>query len=321
MFASYCKKFTGLFPLWVVLVSALSYLYPDPVKPWGAYVPYYLAIVMLCMGLTMQAADFKLVFSSPRDVMWGVIPRFVIMPFVGFSIAKLMGLPPALAAGLILVGCCPSAVASNVMTFLSKGDTPLSVTVSSVNTILAPLLTPALFLLLAGSIVPVNAQAMLIDIAKVVLLPITIGVVIRQLLNAAVEKIMPALPSISTISLLFIIGTGVAMNAGRLASVAIVAFLAVVLHNAFGLLLGYLTARKLGGLSLHKAKAITFEIGMENSGLAVGLALAHLDPMAAIPGAIFSAWHNLTGSALASYWSGKAEKEAAATGEAPSAEV
>lgn len=301
-----CKLITGYFPLWVVVGSALAYFYPDPVKPLGAYVPYYLGIVMLSMGLTMTVGDFKLVLSRPRDVVWGVVPRYLIMPLVAFAIAKLLGLSPALSAGLILVGCCPSAVASNLMSFLSKGDTALSITVSSVNTILAPVLTPAIFLLLAGSMVPVDSGAMLADIAKVVLFPICMGLAIRRLFDQYIHKILFLMPAISTIALMFIITTGVAMNAGRLANVAVLAFAAVALHNASGLLLGFLTARKLGGLSMYKSKAIAFEIGMENSGLAVALAIAHLDPMAAIPGAIFSAWHNLTGSALATYWAKRA---------------
>lgn len=304
-----CKLITGYFPLWVVLGSILSYFYPAPVKPLGVYVPYYLGIVMLSMGLTMTVDDFKLVLSRPKDVIWGVIPRYLIMPLVALTVSKVLDLPPALAAGLILVGCCPSAVASNLMSFLSKGDTALSITVSSVNTILAPVLTPALFLFLAGSMVPVNTQAMLLDIAKVVLFPICMGLLIRRLFDQYIQRILIIMPAISTISLMFIITTGVAMNAGRLASVAFLIFAAVALHNACGLLLGFYTARKLGHLNKYKSKAIAFEIGMENSGLAVGLALAHLDPIAAIPGAIFSAWHNLTGSALATYWAKNASED------------
>lgn len=307
--AKILKLFTGYFPLWIVVVSFISFQYPEPVKPLGKYVPYYLGIVMLAMGLTMLPQDFKLVLLRPKDVIVGVIPRYVIMPFVAFGIAKILSLPPELAAGLILVGCCPTGVASNVMTFLAKGDTALSITVSSVNTVIAPFLTPAIFLLLAGSLVPIQTEAMLIDIAKVVLLPISLGVIIRMAANDVIKKIEPAFPAISAIALLLIIGSGVAMNASRLASVAFIAFVAVVLHNGLGLLLGFLTARKLAGMSLYKSKAITFEIGMENSGLAVALALAHLDPLAAIPGAIFSVWHNLTGSGLSTYWGKKKETE------------
>lgn len=300
---------TRFFPLWIVLFVVVSYTNPEPFKVLPKFVPYFLGAVMLFMGLTMSLDDFKLVFKQPKNVIAGIVLRYIIMPFVGFGVATLLGLPPALAAGLILVGCCPSGVASNVMTFLSKGDTALSITVSSFNTVLAPVITPMVFLLLAGSIVPVDAGAMLIDIAKMVLLPVGLGIALNMCATKVIEKINPYLPGLSTLMLLLIIIAGTAVNANRLMSVAIIAFLAVAMHNAIGLLLGYLGARAVG-MNLFQAKGITFEIGMENSALAMTLALAYLDPIAAIPGAIFSVWHNLTGSALATYWGRKAEREA-----------
>ena len=309
MIGKLCRLITGYFPLWVVLGSITFFLYPDLIKSQGKYVSYYNSIILLSMGLNMKVDDFKLVLSRPKDVLWGVIPRYCIMPLVAFSIAKMMGLPPALAAGLILVGSCPSALASNVMTFLSKGDIALSVTVSSVNTVLAPFLTPMIFLFLAGSMVAVNADALLLDIVKMVMLPIALGVGLRMFASKYVEKALPYLPVISTTSLLMIVFAGTALNADRLASVAAVAFAAVALHNGLGLLLGYITARKVAKMDMRRAKAITFEIGMENNALAIALALAHLDPLAAIPATIFNVWHNLTGSALATYWSKQADAE------------
>jgi len=299
---------TRFFPVWIVLFVLVSYINPEPFKVLPKYVPYFLGSVMLFMGLTMQLDDFKLVFKQPKNVISGIVLRYLIMPFVGFAVAKALGLPPALAAGLILVGCCPSGVASNVMTFLSRGDTALSITVSSFNTVLAPFITPLMFLLLAGAMVPVNVEAMLVDIAKMVLLPVGLGIAINMFATEYINKIKPYLPGFSTLMLLLIIIAGTAVNASRLASVAGIAFLAVALHNGFGLLLGYLGARMVG-MKLHQAKGITFEIGMENSALAMTLALAYLDPIAAIPGAIFSVWHNLTGSTLATYWGRKADQQ------------
>ncbi|CAB1247820.1 bile acid:sodium symporter family protein [Clostridium sp. WLY-B-L2] len=309
MIKKICKLITGYFPVWVVIGSVLAFLFPTHVKPLSAYTAWYLGTVMLCMGLTMTTNDFKLVFSRPLDVLWGVVPRFLIMPFVAFAISKILHLPAPIAAGLILVGCCPSAVASNVMTFLSKGDEALSITVSSVNTVLAPVLTPALFLFLAGSMVKVNTASMLLSILKSVVIPVCLGVLIRRIADKPVQKVVEYVPVISTIALMFIITTGIAVNAENLAKIAFIAFLAVALHNATGLFLGYNAARRLGKLSKRKSKAIAFEIGMENSGLAVTLALMNLDPLCAIPGAIFSAWHNVTGSALASYWAKRADKD------------
>ncbi|MDR3562271.1 MAG: bile acid:sodium symporter family protein [Negativicutes bacterium] len=300
------KVITKLFPLWVIVFAATAFLSPDPFKPYGQYIPYLLGVVMLGMGLTMSLDDFKLVLTRPKDVIYGVVLRYVIMPGVAFLVAKLLGLPPSLAAGLILVGACPSGTASNVMTFIAKGDTALSVTISSINTILAPLLTPFIFLFLAGTIIPINAEALLLDILKIVLFPIALGVIIRMAATDFVNRTMVIIPLISVVSIIAIISIVVALSAAKLASVAAIAFLAVALHNGLGLGLGYGGSRAVG-MAHKKAKAVAFEIGMENSGLAVALAIAHLDPVAAIPGAIFSVWHNLTGSVLAGYWAAKEE--------------
>jgi BASS family bile acid:Na+ symporter len=299
------KKFVGMitkfFPIWVVLFSAIAFLNPAPLKPFSAYIPWLLGLVMLGMGLTMTPQDFKLVLMRPKDVAFGVVLRYLIMPLVAFGVAKILELPSSLAAGLILVGCCPSGTASNVITFIAKGDTALSVTISSVNTILAPLLTPFIFLALVDTVIPIQASALLIDILKIVLLPIIIGVMLRIFFSRAVEHVMIFIPLVSIASIVFIIAIIIALSVTTLASVATIAFLAVVIHNALGLGLGY-GASRFAGMSHKKAKAVSCEVGIENSGLAVALAIAHLDPIAAIPGAIFSVWHNMSGSLLASYW-------------------
>lgn len=293
-----------LFPLWVVLFAGIAFFFPDPFKPLGSYISLLLGLVMLGMGLTMTPEDFKLVFTRPKDVAFGVVLRYVIMPLIAFTVAKVLGLPPLLAAGLILVGVCPSGTASNVMTFIAKGDTALSVTISSVNTILAPLLTPFIFLWLAGTLIPIQAGALLVDILKIVLLPIILGLVLRALFADFVKRVMVIIPLISVVAIIAIIAIVVALSAAKLATVAGIAFFAVILHNSFGLGLGY-GASRMFGMTHKKSKAVAFEVGMENSGLAVALAIAHLDPVAAIPGAIFSVWHNFSGSLLAGYWQTK----------------
>jgi BASS family bile acid:Na+ symporter len=302
------KIITQYFPLWVIVFAAAAFFQPDPFKPLGIYIPYLLGIIMLGMGLTMSLHDFKLVLTRPKDVLFGILLRYLIMPAVAFGVAKILNLPPALAAGLILVGACPSGTASNVMTFIAKGDTALSVTVSSFNTILAPVLTPFIFLYLAGAMIPVQAGALLIDILKIVLLPVFAGIILRMLASPVVDTFSKAIPAVSVVAIIMIIAAVVALNAAKLVTVAGIAFLAVILHNAIGLFLGY-GASKGVGMSESKARAISFEIGMENSGLAVALAMAHLDPMAAIPGAIFSVWHNFSGSLLAGFWSNRKLKE------------
>jgi bile acid:Na+ symporter, BASS family len=307
-FTKIAQTITKLFPLWVIVISLIAFFYPSLFRPYVKAIPYLLSIVMLAMGLTMSFHDFKLVFSRPKDVFWGIFLRFLIMPLVALCVSKAMGLSPELAAGLILVGCCPSGVASNVMTFLARGDTALSVTVSSANTIVATILTPYIFLLLAGKLVPINAEALLWDIVFTVLIAVLLGMIINTFAAKYVARIRPAIPVVSVLGVMGLIAILVAVNAARFMSVALVAFIAVVLHNGFGLLLGFWGARLFGGMSVDKSKAIAFEIGIENSGLALALAMAHLNPIAAIPAGIFAVWHNLTGAALASYWGSKAAK-------------
>lgn len=299
---TFSNYITQYFPLWVVLFAAAAFFQPAPFKPLGTYIPYLLGLIMLGMGLTMSLNDFKLVLTRPKDVLFGIVLRYIIMPVVAFLVAKLLGLPPALAAGLILVGACPSGTASNVMTFIAKGDTALSVTVSSFNTILAPILTPFIFLYFAGTMIPIQAGALLVDILKIVLLPVFMGITLRMIASSLVDKINNLIPAFSVIAIIMIITAVVALNATKLVTIAGMAFLAVILHNSIGLFLGYASSR-VTGMNESKARAISFEIGMENSGLAVALAMAHLDPIAAIPGAIFSVWHNFSGSLLAGFWS------------------
>jgi bile acid:Na+ symporter, BASS family len=303
------KFITKLFPVWVILFAAIAFFVPEPFKPGRVAIPYLLGLIMLGMGLTMTFDDFKLVLTRPKDVIAGIVLRYIIMPGVAYSVATVMSLPPELAAGLILVGCCPSGTASNVMTFLSKGDTALSVTVSSINTVLAPFITPFLFLWLAGTFIPINAEALLLDILKIVLVPVALGILVRTFASSFVDRFIKVIPLISVVSIIAIIAIVVALSAAKLATVATIAFIAVALHNGLGLGLGYGAARAVK-MDHKKSKAIAFEIGMENSGLAVALAVAHLSPLAAIPGAIFSVWHNLTGSILAGYWGAKEDKKA-----------
>lgn len=307
-FVAFMNKY---FTLWIVLGAIAAYYDPAPFKPLSKYVSYCIMAVMLSMGLTVSVKDFKLVFSRPKDVGWGIILRYMIMPFVAFGLTKLLGLPPELAVGMILVGCCPSGVASNVMTFLAKGDVALSVTVSSVNTLLAPLITPFMFTLLAGSFIQIDTWGILKDILKIVLLPVGLGIIIRYFFSKAVDKITPIIPLVSLIAIFVTTSSGFALSADSFASVAWIAILAVILHNLTGLTTGYFAARGVG-MSNYKAKAISFEIGMENGGLAMALAIAHLAPMAFIPAAIFNLVHNITGPAVATFWRSRLEKEQAA---------
>ena len=303
----FVKFMTKYFTLWIVLGAIAAYVNPEPFKPLSKYVAYCIMAVMLSMGLTVSINDFKLVISRPKDVFWGIVLRYMIMPFVAVALTKILDLPPVIAVGMILVGCCPSGVASNVMTFLAKGDTALSVTVSSVNTVIAPFITPFMFAFLAGAMIEVNTTAILFDILKIVLIPVFLGAVIRAVASDFVDKITPIIPIVSLVAIFVTTTSGFSLSSASFADVAWIAFVAVVLHNLTGLSIGYLAARGVG-MPHFKAKSISFEIGMENGGLAMALAIAHLAPLAFIPAAIFNLVHNITGPMLASYWRGKAEK-------------
>lgn len=313
MLVSLSRIITQYVSLWVILGSLAAFFKPTVFTPLSHYITYLLAMIMLGMGLTLTPIDFKLVMRKPRDIFYGISLRYLIMPLTAWCVAKIIGLPPELAVGLILVGCCPSGTASNVMTFIARGDTALSVSVSSINTLLAPVLTPAIFLMLVGDNLLVNAAGLFMDIIKIVIMPIIFGILLRMAASNYVTPIQPLIPAVSVILIVLTIGVVVALNAAKLTTVAFIALWAVIVHNALGLGLGYGAARVLG-MSEIKSRAIAFEVGVENSGLAVALALAHLDPVAAIPGAIFSIWHNLSGSVLATYW---VKKDLAKSGDSP----
>jgi BASS family bile acid:Na+ symporter len=287
-------------PILVIVAGVLGFLLPGSIKPAAPAVPYLLGIVMFCMGLTLTLPDFSSVAKRPWAVGLGLVAHYVIMPGAGWLIAVGLHLEPALAAGVILVGCAPSGTASNVMAFLAKGDVALSVAVSTVSTLIAPLVTPALTLFLAGSFLHVDAGAMVLDIVKTVLLPVVAGLLARLFLQRWVRAVLPALPWVSAVVISVIVAIVVAGSAAKILAAGGIVFLAVVLHNGFGLGLGYL-AGKLGRLDARARRALAFEVGMQNSGLAATLATAHFSPLAALPSAVFSVWHNISGAAVAAW--------------------
>lgn len=302
------KFLSNHFSLFVLIVAGMAFINPAPFKLTAPFIPQLLGLVMLGMGLTLKKEDFAAVFERPRDVAVGVLLQFIIMPIVGYLIANMMHITPELAAGFILVGCVPSGTASNVMTYLAKGDVALSVTVSSITTLIAPFVTPYLFQMLGGRYIPVDATLLLIDILKIVLVPIGIGVILRHVFENQVKKAVKVVPIISVLTILIIISAVIAASAQRLATLAGMVLVGVVLHNLLGFLLAYFVARKVCSMSEFKARAIAFEVGMQNSGLGAALAMTHLSPVAALPSAIFSVWHNLSGSTLAGWWARRPPK-------------
>lgn len=300
------SRFSGnTFAFWVILFAILAFYFPDIFSGWAPYIPLLLGVIMFGMGLTLTPKDFKEIFRAPKSVIVGVIAQFTIMPLLALGLATLFRLPPEVAVGVILVGCCPGGTASNVMTYLAKGNTALSVTITSCSTLLAPVLTPALTLLLASKWLPVSAGAMFISILQIVLMPIILGIAARLLFRRQVEKSTGALPLISVMGIVAVVAAVVAVNTENIASSGLLIFGVVMLHNCLGLLFGYLAGNVLK-LSYPDKKAISIEVGMQNSGLGAALATAHFAPIAALPSAIFSVWHNISGPILATWWSKKA---------------
>ncbi|MDF0528463.1 bile acid:sodium symporter family protein [Tsukamurella sp. 8F] len=289
-----------VFPLLVLAAGVAGYLTPSTFKPLAPDVPYLLGVIMFCMGLTLTPPDFASVLRRPWAVALGLLAHYIIMPGAGWLIAHGLGLSPELAVGVILVGCAPSGTASNVMAYLAKGDVALSVAVASVSTLIAPIVTPLLVLLLAGSYLPIDAGSMVIDIVKTVLAPVILGVLVRVFLRRLVARTLPILPWASAVVIALIVAIVVAGSADKIAAAGGIVFLAVVLHNGFGLGLGYLAGR-LGGLDDKARRALAFEVGMQNSGLAATLATAHFSPLAALPSAVFSLWHNVSGAVVAAW--------------------
>ncbi|QZY55759.1 bile acid:sodium symporter family protein [Crassaminicella profunda] len=292
------------FAVWVVLAAAIGLISPTAFQWVLPQIALLLGIIMFGMGMTLKGEDFKLVFSRPKEVIFGVIAQYTLMPLIAYGIAVIFNLPPDLAVGVILVGTCPGGTSSNVMTYLAKGDLALSVSMTSVSTLLAPFLTPMVTLWLAGKWIPISATALFISIVKIVLVPIILGLIARKFFGNAVNTGIKILPLISVVSIVLIVGGVVGVNAERILSTALTIFMVVILHNMLGYLLGYFIASKLK-MGEAKRRAVAIEVGMQNSGLAVSLAMTHFNPVAAIPAAIFSVWHNISGPLLATFWSNK----------------
>lgn len=299
------SDFFGKFMALIVLAVAALALFVPVTCTWiqTGWVNYLLMIVMFGMGLTLKLEDFKLVFTRPKDICVGCIAQFTIMPLLAFALGKIFGLDAALLAGVILVGTCPGGTSSNVITFMSKGDVALSVGMTSVNTILAPLLTPAITWLLLRTTVTVDPMNMFLSIIKVVIIPIALGFVINKLFGQVTEKLVTILPTVSVVAICLIVASVVSHNSEKIFSTGIVVFAVVILHNLLGYVCGF-GLGKLLKLNAAKTKALSVEIGMQNSGLATSLAgTAFPDlAMATVPGAIFSVWHNISGAVLANIY-------------------
>lgn len=291
--------------VWLVIgCAALAMRLPElftGIVPWIAYL---LGLIMLGMGMTLTLDDFRAVFRRPRDIAVGVSAQYLNMPALGFLIANGLKLSPDLAAGVVLVGTCPSGTASKVMTYLAKGDVALSVSITSLTTLRAPFLTPLLTLLLAGQWVPVPVSDLFLDVLKIVVLPVLTCLALRTFFADRIEHFIRIFSLVSVLSIIAIIAAIVGLNANRLPQVGLLVLMAVIVHDLAGFGLGYTVARGFG-MESSKIKAVTFEVGMQNSGLAAALALKYFTAAAALPGVIFSIWHNIAASSLVAVWTGR----------------
>lgn len=286
---------------------AMALYYPAYFKTVGdfkltALITPLIQIIMFGMGTSMSAKDFVAVIKTPRGVVVGIIAQFLIMPGMGFILASSTNFPPEIAAGIVLIGCSPSGLASNVMSYLAKANLALSLTITSIATLLAPLLTPLLMKLLAGEFVEIDMMGMMWDIAKMIIIPIGAGLLFNKLLSGKAKWLDNAMPIVSMAGIALIIVVITAAGRDSLLEIGGLLILVVLIHNLFGYTLGYWFAR-LFKMPERDARTVAIEVGMQNGGLASGIAnsLGKIATMGLAP-AVFGPLMNITGSMLASYW-------------------
>jgi bile acid:Na+ symporter, BASS family len=305
-FIKFSQFIQKTFAFWVILFAALAFWSPEYFVWLKSYITWMLGLIMFGMGMTMTLGDFKSVFKQPKAVAVGVVAQFIVMPGLAYVLCKLFQLPAEIAIGVILVGCCPGGTASNVITYMAQGNTALSVACTSVSTLLAPLLTPAIFYLLASQWIEINAWSMLSSILQVVLFPIVLGLIVRAIFKQHVSNYIQVMPLISVTAIVLIVAAIIGGSKAQILESGLLILAVVALHNGLGYLLGF-WASHCFKLPYADCKAVAIEVGMQNSGLGVALAAVHFaaSPITAVPSAIFSLWHNISGPLLATYWAGK----------------
>lgn len=308
-FLNRLSKLMGKYYIVLILVaSGFAMAFPAPflaalkVKVFNqSLITLGLGLVMFAMGVTLRKEDFQILFTRPKDIFIGCLAQFTIMPMLAYTLAKTFNLPPALAVGLILLGTCPGGTASNVVTYLAKGDVAVSIGMTSVSTLLSALLTPVLTYLLAGQWIKIDVMVMVLSILKIVVFPIAMGVTLNYFFRDKVEKFKDIVVMVPIASIIFIMGLCVAPNKENLLNASFSLVLAVFLHNWLGYLFGYLVGA-LSGMNLEKKKALSIEVGLQNGGLAVGLATQFTNPLTILPATLATVLHQLSGSILASFF-------------------
>ena len=285
----------------IIAFSALA-LWQPWIFSWVApHISAMLGIIMLGMGMTLHWQDFSHVLRHPRDLGLGLVVQFGCMPLLAFALCHVCALPPELAMGMILVGTAPGGTASNVLTFIARGDVAFSVAMTAAATLVSLLLTPPLTWLLGGVWVPVDMGGLFWSIVKIVLVPVLLGLLLHHFQRGLVDRLMPFLPLASALVITLVIAGIIAVNAQNILSAGPAIFAAVIAHNLLGLAVGWFAACRLR-FAPPRRRALAIEIGTQNSGLATALALAHFTPAAAIAGALFSVWQNISGALLSNFW-------------------
>ncbi|WP_224448864.1 bile acid:sodium symporter family protein [Haloprofundus salilacus] len=300
------------FVVWVLLFSGVALATPNTFTWIAPYISPLLGVIMLGMGLTLTPEDFRRLVERPRDVAIGALAQWLVMPAAAYGLTVLLALPPELAVGVILVGAAPGGTASNVMTYLGKGDVALSVAITTVTTLAAPVIMPAWVVFLLGEQLQVTFFEMFTSIVQIVIIPVVLGFALRYVLDrrapAVAEAGLDVFPAVSVAAIVAIVAAVVGLNVENILTAAAAVVVAVVVHNAIGLGAGYGVGRATG-MSEDRARTCAFEVGLQNSGLAVALATAFFSPAAALAPALFSVWHNVSGPALASYFSSVDDRE------------
>lgn len=295
VFSSWIGK---TFAIWALVSAVLGFIFPTFFASLAFLIVPILGIIMFGMGMTLKTEDFLEIVKRPKPVIVGLLAQFTLMPLIAYLLTVVFSLDPLIAVGVILVGCCPGGTSSNVITFLAKGDVALSVAITSISTLLAPFLTPLLLQLFAGQLIDINLLSMMITITKIVILPILLGIIVHKFLGNKIEAAVTVLPLISVLGISIIIAAVVAVSKATILDSGVIVFIVVALHNMIGYSLGYLIARFLGFTEMQR-RAIMIEVGMQNSGLGAALAATYFNPIAALPSAIFSVWHNFSGALVA----------------------
>ncbi|WP_279106154.1 bile acid:sodium symporter family protein [Mobiluncus curtisii] len=309
-------KAVTIFPVLIIAAALWGFFSPATAGMLTPHVAILLGVIMFGMGLTLTLPDFRLVFTRPWPILLGVVAQYVIMPALAVLIVTVLRLPDAVAVGVILVGCAPGGTSSNVISYLAKADVALSVTMTAISTLLAPVMTPLLTQWLAGKYMPLDAGAMAVSIVKMVLVPVVAGLVLRLAFPKFINRILPALPWISTLGISAVLAGVVSASVDAIKATGLLVLVAVILHNMLGYGVGY-GFSKLLRADNRVSRTVSIEVGMQNSGMAATLAKTHfaMTPEAALPGAIFSIWHNLSGALLSVIYRRMAEREAARNAE------